>query len=116
MLLSNPLDSSYFLPTVTVVGLLLVGGFLVLLAKARGDLSALMHDTLFIRWRVWALIAPIYALCVISGPLALLVLLLLLTVQAIREYATLVTLPPNYRRFLLAVSLLAAPAAMLSVD
>jgi phosphatidate cytidylyltransferase len=115
MLLSNPLDSSYFLPTLAVVGVLLGGGFLVLLTKVHGDPRALAHDTLFIRWRVWAVIAPIYALCVISGPLALLALLLLLTLQAIREYATLVTLPPDYRRFLLAVSLLAAPAAMLSI-
>ncbi len=115
-MLSNPLASPYLVPVLAVVLGLLGASFVLLLALARGSLHALAGNSLFRRWRVWAVIAPIYALAVMAGPLALLVLLLALTVQGLREYSALVLLPPTYRRFLLVTGLLAAPAALLSPD
>jgi len=115
-MLSNPLASPYLVPVLAVVLGLLGASFVLLLALARGNLQALAGNSLFRRWRVWAVIAPIYALAVMAGPLALLVLLLALTVQGLREYSALVLLPPAYRRFLLVTGLLAAPAALLSPD
>lgn len=115
-MLSNPLASPYLAPVLAVVLGLLGASFVLLLALARGNLHALAGNSLFRRWRVWAVIAPIYALAVMAGPLALLVLLLALTVQGLREYSALVLLPPTYRRFLLVTGLLAAPAALLSPD
>jgi phosphatidate cytidylyltransferase len=116
MLISNPFASALFLPTL-YLGVGIMGGtLLLLLAVTRFDLRRLGESVLFRRWRVWAVIAPVYGLAVLSGELALLLLLSCVVFQGLREYARLVKLPPAYERVLLAMGLVAAPAAAFSVE
>ena len=115
-MLSNPLASPYLVPVLWVVLGLLGTSLALLLIGVRGNVRRLAGSTLFRRWKVWAVIAPIYALAVMSGPVPLLILLLALTVQGLREYSALVALPGPYRRFLVLTGLLAAPAALVSPD
>lgn len=115
-MISNPLDSPYFLPTLGRVVAIMVPALLVLLALVRFHASRLRGNVLFARWRVWAVIAPIYGLAVLSGSFALLLLLTFLVVQGLREYCALVKLPRDYRRVLIALGLIAAPVAMWSLD
>ena len=115
-MLSNPLASLYLVPVLRIVLGLLGTSLALLLIGVRGNVRRLAASTLFRRWRVWAVIAPIYALAVMSGPVPLLILLLALTAQGLREYSALVALPGPYRRFLVLTGLLAAPAALVSPD
>src|SRR5690242_10623541 len=98
MWISNPLVSPYFVPTFSVAAGVLGGAFVALLLAMRGNLARLRRSVLFARWRVWAVIAPLYGLAVVGGPLALLLLVELLVWQGLREYAALAGLPPAYRR------------------
>src|SRR5689334_13569483 len=116
MLISNPFASPLFLPTLATVVTMLGVTLLILLAVSRFDLERLRSGILFRRWRVWLAIAPTYGLAILCGPLTTLALLSLLVLQCLREYARLVGLPPIYARVLAGLGLLAAPAAMLSLD
>lgn len=111
-MISNPLASPLFWPTARALGGILVGGLLLLLAVERGHLGALHRRVLFQRWAVWATIAPLYSLAVLSGSLAALGLVSLLVWQALREYARLVGLPPLYGAVLLAIGLAVGPLAV----
>lgn len=116
ILLINPVASPLFLPTVRVIVIFLGGALLALVLLARGSPSRLLHGALFARWRVWAVIAPVYALALLSGALTTLLLLTFLVFQGLREYNRLVNLPGGYARMLLALGLLAAPVALVSLD
>jgi phosphatidate cytidylyltransferase len=99
-----------------VAAILLGGTLLALLVVVRFRVQDLGGSVLFQRWRVWAIIAPIYVLAVLGGPLPLLVLLSVLVWQGLHEYSRLVALPASHERILVALGLLAAPAALLSMD
>jgi phosphatidate cytidylyltransferase len=114
--ISNPVLSPYFAQTsITVVGLL-GGSLLALLIVVRFRLARLRESVLFQRWLVWALIAPIYGLAVLSGEAPTGLLLMLLTFQGLREYAALVGLPASYRTILVTVGLLPVPVALIGLD
>lgn len=89
MLLSDPLASPW-LPTVgaTLAGLL-GSALLALLVSAHGQWRALRASSLFVRWRTWLVIAPLFTLVVLAGPLAVAVFAGALAVQGGREYAAL---------------------------
>jgi phosphatidate cytidylyltransferase len=111
-MICNPLADALFWPTLEVlVGVLAVGLILVVLAGRR-DLRHLSKNVLFQRWAVWALIAPLYALAVLSGSIPLLVLISVVVVQALREYSRLVGLPPMYTLVLVLAGLLMGPLAV----
>lgn len=114
MLTSDPFANPLFVPTLRVVVGLLGGILPVLLAAVRFDLRRLRANVLFHRWRVWAIIAPIYGLAVLGGPLTTALLVSILVFQALREYSALVGLPATYKKVLLTLGLLATPAALLS--
>jgi phosphatidate cytidylyltransferase len=116
MLISNPFADPLFLPVLYLAAGLLGGTLFLLLAVVRFDPRRLGASVLFRRWKVWAVIAPVYGLAVLSGQVGVLMLLSLTVLQALREYSRLVGLPPAYERVLLCTGLLAAPAAMLSVE
>jgi phosphatidate cytidylyltransferase len=116
MLISNPANNPLFATTVLVLGVLLLGSLLALVLVTRGNGAALSRSALFQRWRVWAIIAACYTLALFCGTLTTLVLVILLIVQGIREYARLVGLPGAYRRVLLIAGLITAPFAALSMD
>jgi phosphatidate cytidylyltransferase len=109
MWLSNPAASSAFLPTAASLGGLLLASLGALVAVERGRLR---QSVLLRRWATWALIAPTYVLGVLSGPLVAWLFVGALSVQALREYAALVGLPPLYRRVLVACGPLAGLAAL----
>lgn len=116
MLISNPIHNQYFYPTLWIVTGFLGVTLLLLLVIVRFDARALRQTTLFHRWRVWAIIAPIFALALFAGQLPTLLLVTFLVVQGLREYSRLVGLPPWYERILIVAGLLPAPIAMLSID
>src|SRR5579871_6390733 len=114
--LSNPLASALFPGTARVIVGLLGVVLLLLLVVERQHVKELTRRTLFKRWRTWAIIAPIYALAVLAGPVTTALLALGLALQGLREYASLVELPRPYRLTLLILGAAAAPAALISLD
>ncbi len=116
MLISNPFDNPLFLPTLYTAMGLLGGTLVVLLAIARLDIHQLRSSVLFLRWRVWACIAPVYALAILCGQLTTLALVSLLVYQGLREYCRVTNLPASYERVLVAFGLLAGLMAAFSVQ
>ena len=113
---TNPVASELFLPTIYSVGGLLAGALIVLLLRSQGRWSRLKDDVLFQRWRTWAVIAPVYVLAVLGGQLPTLLMVSLLILQGLHEYGRLVGLPQNYQIVLLAMGVVAAPVALVSID
>jgi len=111
-MISNPLANPLFVPTLSVLASVLAIGLLGVLVAERHNLRRLHRSVLLQRWLVWACIAALYSLAVLSGSLALLVLLTALVVQAVREYGTLVGLPPLYRAVLLGAAVVMGPLAV----
>lgn len=111
-MISNPLASPLFAPTLSVLLVVLAVGLLGLVMAERHNLRQLHRSVLFQRWAVWACIAALYSLAVLSGSLILLLLLTGLVVQAVREYAQLVGFPALYRGVLLGASVLMGPLAV----
>jgi phosphatidate cytidylyltransferase len=87
MLLSNPFASP-LLPTLGTAFLGLFGGsLLALLIAARGHWQTLSDSVLFSRWRTWLVIAPLFSVAALSGPLPLALCVAAICVQGCREYA-----------------------------
>jgi phosphatidate cytidylyltransferase len=116
MLLSNPFENELLLPTVYRLGALLGLGLVAILIPGRRQLRYIKEDVLFQRWKTWAVIAPTYVLAVLGGQITIAILIAFLGFQALREYATLVQLPPKYRVVLLTFGLIPAPVALIDVD
>ncbi|MBI4202758.1 MAG: phosphatidate cytidylyltransferase [Chloroflexi bacterium] len=112
MWLSNPLDSPFLWPTVTVVAGVLGIALAALLLKEWRRLGAWRRNELFQRLLTWAWIAPLYTLAVLGGWLPALLFSSLVVFQGLREYGSLAGLPKLYRWMLLGSGLLAAPAAL----
>jgi phosphatidate cytidylyltransferase len=110
--ISNPLAEPLFEPTASLLGSVLGLALLLLLVLRRGRLAGLRDDVLFQRWAVWAAIAPLYLLAVLSGQLPWLLLVSLIVWQALREYCRLVSLPRLYCWVLLALGLVMGPLAV----
>jgi phosphatidate cytidylyltransferase len=115
-MIANPFANPLFAPVAWTVGGLLAVSLVALLAVGRFDPARLRESVLFARWKVWAVVAPVYGLSLLSGALPATLLLMALTFQGLREYATLVGLPHTYRRVLLVAGLTAAPTALVSVE
>lgn len=114
MLLSNPIASPMW-PTLGWTFFGLFGGSLIaLLITVRGQGSQLADSVLFQRWRTWIVIAPIFSLAALGGPLTTAGFAAALAVQASREYAALVGLRPVDRAVLICAAI-AVPLAALGV-
>lgn len=87
----------------------------LIIVVERRNLSSLNQRTLFIRWRTWAITAPIFGAAVAGGRWAGVVFVAVLSTIGLREYANLVGLPPAYRRILFVAGLLSAPVAAWSL-
>jgi len=116
MLLTNTFDHALFLPTVIRLGGFLAIGLIVLLIVERQRLREFGSNVLFRRWRTWLAIAVVYVFGTLSGPLPMVLLVVGITLQALREYSQLAGLPADYRRILLVMGLLPAPVAALSLE
>lgn len=113
---TNPIASELFLPTVYSVGGLLTVAFVALLLRSKGRWPRLRDDVLFHRWRTWAVIAPVYVLAVLGGQVPTLIMVSLLIIQGLHEYARLVGLPRKHQIMLMATGAAAAPVALISID
>jgi phosphatidate cytidylyltransferase len=116
MLVANPLADPLFARTAVTLGAILGAGLLLLLIVERRHLGELQRRVLFQRWAVWAIIAPLFSLAVLSGRLPMLALTALIVWQGLREYARLVGLPGLYRTVLFTLGLLALPLTLVAPD
>lgn len=94
-----------------------LGGVLVAhgVRSARSATSTRLADsTLFVRWRTWAVIAPVWLAAVVH-PVATVLLVVALSVIAVNEFARLTDLPQSHRAVLLAVALVSGPLAALDL-
>lgn len=84
------------------VGAALAGALLLIVAveARRSRLPHLRTSTLFIRWRTWALAAPLFLAAVVE-PVACVLFVIALAVQGVREFSGLVGLGGWSRRLLL---------------
>jgi phosphatidate cytidylyltransferase len=84
------------------------GGLGLIVAAERHRLGSLGSSVLFLRWRTWAISAPLFALAA-SGPAILGILFVVgLSLQATREFAGLARLPRRYRLVLFAACVASA--------
>ena len=116
MLLANPLADPLFRPVAVALGSILLAGLLLVLLVDRRHLHELRSRVLFQRWGVWAIIAPLFSLAVLSGQATMLALTAFIVWQGLREYARLVGLPPLYQTVLYTLGLLALPLTLISPD
>lgn len=93
-----------------------LGGALGLIAVAeRRHLKDMTRRVLFVRWRTWAITAPIFGAAVMGGRWAAVAFVEVLTIVGLREYARIVGLPKPYRLALYAAGIASAPIAALSL-
>jgi phosphatidate cytidylyltransferase len=116
VLIANPLADPLFSRTALTLGSILGVGLLLVLLADRRHLRELHQRTLFQRWAVWAVIAPVFSLAVLSGRLPTLGLTILIVWQGLREYARLVGLPGLYRAVLYVLGLVALPLTLVAPD
>ncbi len=115
-MIQNPTADPLFWRTALTLGAVLGVGLLLVLAVEWRHLGELRQRTMFQRWAVWAVIAPIYSLAVLSGHLAMLLLVALIVWQGLREYSGLVALPRLYQSMLLVFGLVSLPLALWSPE
>ena len=107
--------SDLFVPAATRLVLALAGGLGLIVVAERRHLKDLTHRVLFLRWRTWAISAPLFGAAAM-GPVAFAVVFVMaLSFQGMREFSALVELPPQYRRILYVAGLASAPIAMASL-
>lgn len=115
-MISNPFTSTNLLPTVFLVSIVLGTTLVPMLFIVRLNLHRLFGHVLFRRWRTWAVIAPVYLLCVLGGEATTALLVAFLVFQGLREYGRLVGLPDSYRRTMIVMGILSLLVAVLWPD
>ncbi len=104
-----------FVPAATRLSLALAGGLSLIVIAERRHLRELTSRVLFLRWRTWALSAPLFGAAAM-GPVAFAVAFVMaLSFQGMREYAALVGLDRRYARCLYGVGVLSIPLAIVSL-
>lgn len=89
-----------------------LGGALGLVVVAeRRHLREMPRRVLFVRWRTWAITAPIFGGAVTGGRWAAVAFVTVLAAVGMREYARMVGLPAPYRYAMYAAGLASAPIA-----
>jgi phosphatidate cytidylyltransferase len=89
MAIFSPTSSSLFLPTLYAFGGVLSAGLGGIVAVEGGRFERIKNSSLFARWRTWAVIAPLFALAVLSGPLPVAILVGLAATVGVIEFARL---------------------------
>ena len=114
MQLSNPLAHPFLAPLAWTLAGLFASSLMALLLTVRGQWRLLNESVLFQRWRTWLLIAPLYSLVVLRGPLAVAIFASIIATQCAREYARLTAMPVADRVVLFGCAL-ATPLVALSL-
>jgi phosphatidate cytidylyltransferase len=105
MLLSNPLAHPFLPPLGWTLAGIFGSSLIALLLSVHGHWQMLSGSVLFQRWRTWLLIAPLFSLVVLAGPLTVALFAAAAAIQGSREYARLSDLPVTDRLVLLAAAL-----------
>jgi phosphatidate cytidylyltransferase len=96
------------------VTLALVGGLSLVLVAERRHLTELWSRVLFVRWRTWAIAAPLFGAAVL-GPVPLAVAFVAaLSAQGLRELSVVAGLPDGWRRMLVVAGAASAPLAVVA--
>lgn len=101
---TNPLLNPIFYPVVFKAALIFIIGFLLLFAFKKFNFSNFLHSNLGKRYIGWLILAPIYLLGIFLGGIPGLIVLFMFMYMAIREIATIASLPKAY---ILSLSVLA---------
>jgi phosphatidate cytidylyltransferase len=104
-----------FVPAAQRVSLALAGGLGAIAVAERHHLREMAQRVLFVRWRTWAITAPIFGLAVMWSTWGAVAFVGAASLQGSREYARLVDLPRQHRVGLYAAGLASAPVAALSL-
>lgn len=104
-----------FAPAAQRVALALGGGLGAIVLVERHHLREIAQRVLFVRWRTWAITAPIFGAAVMVSTWGAVAFVSLLALQGMREYARLVELPRAHRVGLYAAGLASAPVAALDL-
>ncbi|MFN8621245.1 MAG: phosphatidate cytidylyltransferase [Chloroflexota bacterium] len=107
-----PWSQAAFPPIATALVVIAAGTAVALALVTRAGRGGAPGPVLWARWRTWIVLATAFVLCVFSGPLPLAVLLFLLAAQGLREWGTLLDLPPRHRSALLVLAGVAMALAM----
>ena len=98
------------------VAVMLAAGLAALVAMARGNLRALAAHVWFKRWCTWSVIAAVILGALALGGPAPALMVAVMAWQAAREAASLLGLPPAYRRALVAAAPLTVVASRVAPD
>lgn len=98
-----------FVPAAQRVTIALVSALALIVAAERHHLREIGRRVLFVRWRTWAITAPIFGFAAMGPTGAALVLVTVLSFQGMREYAALTGLPRSYRLALYAAGVASGP-------
>lgn len=97
-------------PALVRLGAGLGAGLAVIVLVTAGRGHGVTGSSLFVRWRTWAVITPVWLAAVVH-PLACVLLVVALAVVAVCEYARMVDLSPSARMLLIGVAVLSGPLA-----
>src|SRR3954451_24944494 len=114
MLLSNPLAHPFLVPLGWTFAALFGSSLVALLLTVHGHWQMLSTSVLFQRWRTWLLIAPLFSLVVLAGPLAVAVFAIAAALQGSRESARLTDLRHGDRAVLFAGAIVLSLVALLA--
>ena len=95
------------------VALAVALAMIVVVEVRRGALRTIATSTLFIRWRTWALAAPLF-LAAVAVPAACVLFVIALAVQGVREFSGLVGLAGWSRRLLIIAAITTPLIAVVS--
>jgi phosphatidate cytidylyltransferase len=98
--MSNPFTNPLFWPTIRIVAVLFVFGFLLVLFFARKDLKAGLTGELGMRFIGWMIIAPLFVVASFVGGIAAAVILLFFFYRIIIEYIRVVDVARPYAIYL----------------
>ncbi len=100
------MDTELLFPVAARVAAALAGGMTLVLAAERKHLRTLGTRVLWLRWKTWAVTAPIFGIAA-TGPRALSILFTAAVgIQACREFSSMAALRAVHRRALTAAALL----------
>src|SRR5574341_2492017 len=103
LILQNPFAHPLFLPTLRLVGLLLVFGFGLVLFFARRNLRAGLTGELGQRYLSWLILTPLFLVMTFVGGAVGAVILLLFLFGIVREYVSVVGVERPYAIYLYAL-------------
>src|SRR5258708_36142531 len=104
-----------FVPAAERVTLALAGGLGLIVAAERRHLRQMTRRVLFVRWRTWAITAPLFGAAVMGPKWLGVTFVALLSLQGMREFAAVVDLPRRHRSGLYGAGLACAPVAAISL-